>query len=191
MLSLARAVIDRIDDARKMQELQIDLLAGEPREQVERMQEYGFTSVPKKGAEALAVFLGGNRDHGVVIACDDRRFRLKNLIQGEVALYDDLGNVFHLRRDKVLVKAKAQVDVEALEGVGVVNVTALTAINLTAPVINLNGAVNAGPSGGGKPGLKVDDTEASLTDGAGQEVELNQSTSRVRILSGDLRFVEV
>ncbi|WP_431477838.1 phage baseplate assembly protein domain-containing protein [Massilia eburnea] len=58
----------------------------------------GFTSVPKPGAEGVVVFVGGNRDHGLVIAVEDRRFRLKGLASGEVAIYDDQGQKVHLTR---------------------------------------------------------------------------------------------
>ena len=49
------------------------------------------------------MFLGGNRDHGLVIAVDDRRYRLTALAAGEVALYDDLGKTLVLKRNGDIV----------------------------------------------------------------------------------------
>lgn len=89
MLSIARGVVKVVDDSKGLQKVQITLLADEVADKLERVQQYGFTSKPKAGAEAVALFLGGNRDHGVVIAVDDRRYRLKGLADGEVALYTD------------------------------------------------------------------------------------------------------
>lgn len=88
-LMVARAVVQMVNDAPRMQELQISLLSDEMRDRVERFQNYGFTSHPHPGAEAAVVFVGGSRDHGLVLAVDDRRYRFKVLAQGEVAIYTD------------------------------------------------------------------------------------------------------
>ena len=102
MLSISRAVVKLVNDAAKMQLVQVGLLAGEVKGSVERFQNYGFTSVPLPGAEAAVIFPGGNREHGIVIAIDDRRYRLKGLEKGEVALYDDLGKILVFKRDGTL-----------------------------------------------------------------------------------------
>lgn len=112
-LMLSRAVVSLINDAAKAQELQVDLLADETQDGVERWQNYGFTSHPLPGAEALVGCVGGLRSHAVAIVVQDRRFRLVNLQPGEVALYDDLGNVVHLAREEVLIEGVAKVHVVA------------------------------------------------------------------------------
>lgn len=104
MLMVGRAVIRAVADGTKMQEVQLSGLAGEVLASVERFQEYGFTSHPHPGAEAAVVFVGGDRSHGLVVAVDDRRYRLVALNQGEVALYDDLGQVVHLKRNGIRMK---------------------------------------------------------------------------------------
>jgi len=105
----------------------LSLLAEEVRD-CERYQEYGFTSVPLPGAEAITVCVGGSRDHGVVIATGDRRYRLKGLQGGEVALYTNEGDHIKLGRGRIievetetfLVKASTKVRFETplLEGTG-------------------------------------------------------------------------
>jgi len=112
-LMLSRAVVSLINDAPKAQELQVDLLADEAQDGVERWQNYGFTSHPLAGAEALVGCVGGLRSHAVAIVVQDRRFRLVNLQPGEAALYDDLGNVVHLKREEVLIEGVAKVRVVA------------------------------------------------------------------------------
>lgn len=99
-LTVSRGVLRRINDRTKLQTAQIALLADELRDQVERFQNYGLTSVPLEGAEGVFLSVGGSRDHGIIIAIDDRRYRLKDLQAGEVALYDDQGQVIHLERGK-------------------------------------------------------------------------------------------
>ncbi|MEE9357460.1 phage baseplate assembly protein V [Candidatus Vondammii sp. HM_W22] len=101
-IMVSRAVINLVNDGHGLQEVQITLLADETAE-VERVQEYGFTSNPQPGAEAVALAVGGSRAHTIVIATDDRRYRLKGLASGEVALYDDMGQSFILHRDRIEV----------------------------------------------------------------------------------------
>ena len=102
MLLASRFVVRKVDDTVKMQSMQIELLQKEVRDMVERFQEYGFTSMPHPGAEGIAVFPGGNRDHGLIIAVDDRRYRLTGLKDGEVAIYTDEGDKIHLKRGNII-----------------------------------------------------------------------------------------
>lgn len=99
---VGRGVLALVNDAAKMQAVQVKLLDGEVRD-LERFQNYGFTNHPQVGAEVAAVFVGGNRDHGLVLAIDDRRYRLKGLQAGEVAIYDDLGAVIKLSRTGIVI----------------------------------------------------------------------------------------
>ena len=98
MMMIARGIARRINDDPGLQLVQLDLQAGETREKVERIQDYGFTSVPLPGAEAAAAFVAGNRAHGLIVGIDDRRYRLTGLQGGEVALYTDEGDKIHFKR---------------------------------------------------------------------------------------------
>lgn len=124
-LMFGRAVVLLVQDTLKLQGLQISLLADEVRDNVERFQNYGFTSHPLPGAEAVAASVAGNRGHVVVIAVDDRRYRLRGLAAGEVAIYSDEG-------DKVVLKRG-----------GVIEVTAATKLRLVTPLVECTGALHA------------------------------------------------
>lgn len=126
---VARVVLRRVDDSKKMQLVQLSALAGETRADVERVQQYGFTSVPLEGAEGVAVFVGGYREHGFVVATDDRRHRLSGLQAGEVAIYTDQG-------DKVVI-----------ERGGTIRVTASTKVVVAAPLVELAGNAEAAVKG--------------------------------------------
>lgn len=95
-LGLARVAASKDDGPTQV--LQLDFGAGEVHDQRYRLAEYGFTSRPQVGADVLVVFPQGDRSAGVVVASGDRRYRLKNLAAGEVALYDDLGHIIRLGR---------------------------------------------------------------------------------------------
>ena len=132
----ARGVVRLVSDSAKLQTVQLELLAGELRSKLERFQNYGLTSRPHEGAEALAIFLGGNRDHGIVVAVDDRRYRLVGLEAGEVALYDDLGSKVHLLRGgEVRVDAAATVRVVA----PTVRLEASSEVRMVAPTVYVDG----------------------------------------------------
>lgn len=111
MMMFARGVLRGVTDSTSRQTLQVELLKGELRDGVERMQNYGFTSHPTGGDLAVA-FLGGNREQGIVLVADDRRYRI-SLQAGEVAIYDDLGNKVELLRDMVKVTAVQHLQAEA------------------------------------------------------------------------------
>jgi phage baseplate assembly protein V len=106
-LMVGRGVLALVNDAAKMQGVQVQLLSGEVRD-MERFQNYGLTSQPHAGAEVAAVFVGGNRNHGLVLAVDDRRYRLKGLQGGEVALSDDLGHIIKLSRTGIVITGATQ-----------------------------------------------------------------------------------
>lgn len=111
-LMVGRAIVSAVNDAAKIQSLQVELLADEVQDKVEHFQHYGFTSHPFAEAEAILVFPGGLRSHGICIAMEDRRYRI-GLLEGEVALYDDLGQVVHLKRDGILLSSPLKVTIDA------------------------------------------------------------------------------
>lgn len=154
---LARAIIDLVDDATAVQSLQATVLADETHDEIEHFQGYGLTSNPPKGLEALIAFVGGLRSHAVAIAIGDRKYRLTGLSEGEVALYDDLGQVVHLTRDGILVRSGLPVIVEAERLV----VTASADVAISAPSVVVDSAdVQLGGAGGKKVALDGDDVVA-------------------------------
>lgn len=159
-LTVGRAVLGQVDDGTKLQTVQLEGMGAEVRDGIERFQQYGFTSVPSPKAEAIALFLQGDRAHGICIAIDDRRYRIKGLTNGEVALYDDLGQKVHLKRTGILVKTTGVIDVEGG-----------STLTLKATNINLVGNVTAGPASGGV--LTVDGTRAKIESAGGAYVDAN------------------
>lgn len=138
MMTVGRAVLRAIDDSGSRQTAQIEALRGEVRDAVERMQQYGFTSVPLPGADGAVVFVAGNREQGIIVATEDRRYRLTGLEGGEVAIYDDQGQKVHLTRDGIVVETS--LDLTATVG-GAASVTAAS-VSVTAPTVTITGDLN-------------------------------------------------
>ena len=144
---LARGTVSAADGSKKMRTVQVRLLADEVRDDLEHVEPYGFTSEPLDDAqpEAFAAFFGGDRSHGIVFCVADRRFRLKCLKPGEVALYDDVGQKIHLTRDGIEVKTpgwlKATVGKDAdVEVAGAATLKAAS-VKIDSPTTTITGDV--------------------------------------------------
>ncbi len=152
---IARATISAVDDAPQVQAVQIEVLADEVQDGVESLHDYGFTSHPKPGAEAIVVYVGGTRSHGIVLKIEDRRYRLKALAEGEVAIFDDQGQKIHLKRDGIAIESPFKVTIDAPE----VEVTADT-VDVTADTVTVeSGDIRLGGAGGAKVARVGDDVD--------------------------------
>jgi Bacteriophage Mu Gp45 spike protein len=104
---LSRAILTKkIDDKKLLQEHDIELFAGESRKGVERFQFPFLTSVPHVendlgNLEEIIACIGGVRTHMVIIAADDRRYRITGLEQGELMIHDEQGQQVHITRKGV------------------------------------------------------------------------------------------
>lgn len=147
---LARGSVTLSNAAGSMQTLQIALLSDEAKDEVEHFEPYGFTSNPHPDAEVLAAFIEGDRSHGIVIMAADRRYRVKNLQPGEVALYDDHGAMIKLTQSGIVINGGGHPI--AINGAAQVTVTGGDVI---ADGISLkthkHGGVQAGSSQTGTP----------------------------------------
>lgn len=187
-LLVSRGRITGTDDSAALQLAQLDLLAREMRDAIERIQEYGFTSVPLAGAEAVALSLSGRRDHIVIVGTDDRRYRLKSLVGGEVALYTDEGDMIILRRgrqievnggEQVTVNTKvAQVNATTKTTVTspLIEAIASTQVLLDTPLVQCTGQLQVAGLITGQGGI-------ALSGGSGAAAQI---TGAVQVTSGDV-----
>ncbi len=123
----SRGELHATDTTGGVQKLQIELQPGEVLNNVEHLEPYGFTSRPLPGAEVASASMAGDRNRTVVLVAADRRYRKKNLVAGEVALYTDEGDYILLSRGRI------------------VQVVAGTRVRVTAPDVEIVG--NATVSG--------------------------------------------
>jgi phage baseplate assembly protein V len=124
---LSRGAIEQANTGSKMQTLQVSLLADEAKADVEHFEPYGFTSCPQAGAEALTMFIDGDRSHGVVVVAADRRYRVQNLQAGEVAVFTDEGDSIVLKRGHLI-----EINTQTLK------INATTKVEMNTPLLQVN-----------------------------------------------------
>ena len=145
MNMVSRGIIAKTDDDPGMQNVQVSLLFQEGKTAVERMQNYGFSGHAPGQSEVTVVFIGGGRDHGLVIATDDRDSRMTGLAEGEVAVYTNEGDSIVLKRNNtievttktLIIKAEEAVTVETKQA----TIKATEKVTIDAPDILLKGHV--------------------------------------------------
>lgn len=126
-----RGKLTRNNSASPIQLAQAAGLADELLQNVELMQQYGYTSNPPPDSECIVLPLGGRTGHGIIIATEHGNYRLKNLKPGEVALYSDEGDSIVLKRGRII-----EVTTQTFR------INATTAIELNAPVITGNASTS-------------------------------------------------
>lgn len=97
-----RGVLNLVKSGSDIQQVQVSGLADETIQDLELMQHFGFTSVPPAGTQAVVIPLGGKTTHGIIVATENGSFRVKNLKNGEVAIYDSSGSTVILKNNRVI-----------------------------------------------------------------------------------------
>lgn len=94
-----RGLVQLTKDSGGTQTGQATLLAEEVEDQIEFFSNYGHTSRPPKSSECVIIHIGGNKEIPIVIATNHRDSRLKNLEEGDSALYNIKGKYLWLKGD--------------------------------------------------------------------------------------------
>lgn len=139
MRRVFRAIIDSVVEG-AIKRVACKGVLGEAFSDRELFQHYGLTSRPLAGAEAI-MLREGNCFYAV--AEDDRRYRIA-IENGEVALYDDQGQVIRLKRGKEIHvygcdKLTADVAVETQVTCPLVTLVAATKVLLDTPLTECTG----------------------------------------------------
>jgi phage baseplate assembly protein V len=107
LLLVGRGRIRVVDDTQAVQRVQVQLGADEIKDGAPRLSEYGFQSNPPPGADAVVVFLAGERTNGVVVATGHQQYRMKLLKSGEVAISDNKGQHVYLSENGIRIDGGA------------------------------------------------------------------------------------
>lgn len=99
LLMAGRGILLAIDDGKGIQQVQASFFKDETKGEVERFSNFGFTSNPPANTECVMISIGGNREHGIIIATENRDLRLKGLPPGASAQYNSNGKYIKLLDD--------------------------------------------------------------------------------------------
>lgn len=99
MRSAMRGVLQSISLSQRVQRVNAEALAGEPLQDVELFQQFGFTSAPPAGTQLILLPLGGRTSASVVVATEHGAYRLQLNAQGEAAMYNQWGDHVWLKQD--------------------------------------------------------------------------------------------
>jgi phage baseplate assembly protein V len=115
---VSRAVVLAVQDSsKKIQLVSLRIGAeGENLSKVERVQNFGLTSNPMDGAQALVLAVGGERSHSIVVGIDDANYRIV-VDRGEVAVYNAFNAVIKLCKDGTIEIGDGKALTAALDGV--------------------------------------------------------------------------
>lgn len=97
-----RGKITLVVSSEPVQRVQLSGLADETLQDLEHLQEFGFTSSPPEGTEAVVIPLGGNTSHGMIVATEHGSFRVKNLKPGETAIYSNEGAKIVIKQGRII-----------------------------------------------------------------------------------------
>lgn len=102
---VTRALVSGIVEDLQRQNIQVQIHSDESADNIERFQNYGMSSVPPTGSEAILAALGGNFGNLVALAVEDKKVRPKGEI-GDVFLYHLEDHQIRLTKDgKIVVRA--------------------------------------------------------------------------------------
>jgi len=109
-----RGLVRRASYANNTRFLQMQVEGGQPLDNLEHLEPFGFTSHPVAGAEGLVLAFNGNGSHSVVFCVGDRRYRMQ-VEEGEVAIYNRHSDHVHLRDDRTIVAKAPKIILDADE----------------------------------------------------------------------------
>ncbi|HHF5609607.1 TPA: phage baseplate assembly protein V [Haemophilus influenzae] len=139
-----RGVLHLVKSADNIQKVQASGLADETLQDVELMQQFGFTSVPPANTQAVILPIGGQTTHGIEIATENGSFRVKNLQGGEVAVYDESGSSIVLKKGRLI-----EIDCDVLK------INAATKVDISSPLVETDQVFTAQGQINGNGGMAV------------------------------------
>ncbi|MFS7553972.1 phage baseplate assembly protein V, partial [Pasteurella multocida] len=146
-----RGVLNLVKSGDNIQKAQVSGLAGETLQDVELMQQFGFTSVPPAGTQVVVVPVGGKTTHSIIIATENGAFRVKNLENGETALYDQSGSTIILKQGRLV-----EVDCDTFKlNCKTYQVNASASADFTTPKLETSAVLTAQGKINGNGGMAV------------------------------------
>ncbi|WP_186071149.1 phage baseplate assembly protein V [Burkholderia gladioli] len=103
-----RGRVTLVDDSGPVQIVQLRMNGLEVPAGRFRVPEFGFSSNPPVGSDALALHVAGDRSAGAVVGTNHQESRPRGLAPGESMLYSQDGKSIYLKDSVIVVEAKGQ-----------------------------------------------------------------------------------
>lgn len=169
LFNMVRLGVVKRNRGGQTQTWQIETANGEIVENAKHLEQYGITSRAPEGSETLIFNVQGSRTNNIVLNIGNRKLRFKELNEGEVAIYDDSGNLIHLKNG-------GNLELNAPQSVTVKTKTAIV----------LADSVDLGGSGGSGVACINDAVEVEVTSGS----SAGKWTGKITTASGKVRAVK-
>jgi phage baseplate assembly protein V len=138
--AIGRGRVTTGNDSGPVQTQQIKLGADEIKDKVPRLAEFGLTSMPPVGSDAVLVFIGGDRSNGAIVATGHQASRPKGLKPGETMLYSQDGKSIYLTAaGGIVVEAKGQT--VTVNNASTVTINAATKVRMVTPLLEVTGDI--------------------------------------------------
>ncbi|GLQ73252.1 phage baseplate assembly protein V [Vibrio penaeicida] len=118
--AITRAVVSGVVEGLQRQNLQLKMHADESVDDIERFQNYGCSSFPPVGSEAILAAIGGNLGNLVAVAVEDKKVRPKGEA-GDVFLYHLEGHKVRLTKDGKIIVTATDVIFEAASSLTIIS----------------------------------------------------------------------
>lgn len=118
---VSRAFVTGINDTLKRQNMQIVVHSGEWMDNIERFQNYGFTSNPPETSEAIPVAVAGNLADMVILAVEDKNLRPTDGDRFDVSVYHAEGHKIRLTNDGKIIVTATDVIFEAASSLTIIS----------------------------------------------------------------------
>jgi len=129
-----------VNDAGVVQMMQVQINPLETIDNLRRIAEFGFTSVPPEGSDVAIVFVGGDRSSGLVIGTNHQGSRPTGLNPGETMIFTQDGKQIYLTASGgIFIKANGQ-PVE-VDGATTVTINAATEVLIDSPLLKCTGDI--------------------------------------------------
>ncbi|HII3779140.1 phage baseplate assembly protein V [Pasteurella multocida] len=175
-----RGVLNLVKSGDNIQKAQVSGLAGEILQDVELMQQFGFTSVPPAGTQVVVVPVGGKTTHSIIIATENGAFRVKNLENGETALYDQSGSTIILKKGRLV-----EVDCDTFKlNCKTYQVNASASADFTTPKLETSAVLTAQGQINGNGGMVVQGGSGASFSGNVQQSSGDFTTNGDVVASG-------
>lgn len=167
-----RGVLQRSGEGAGSQLIQGEGLAGEPLQDLELFQQFGFTSRPPAGTAIVVLPLGGRTSHGIIIATENGQYRVKGLAEGETAIFNAFGDTFVFKDGQIDGTTKR------------FTLTATEGMQFDSPQANFTGAVTVQQQLSGNGGLAIQGGSGATFSGDVQQTGGSYSTDGDVVASG-------